>query len=123
MTKQQHVVEVSASSAPSEVVGAIVSSATKREQSRDYLGNLWIKFAFAFIFVFALIVYFREEIYAFSTDLHKYPILSSIETLQIKQNLGTNWTFTSGNMKGAPAVALPLNASTTLATGNSTRGF
>ncbi|KXZ50925.1 hypothetical protein GPECTOR_14g171 [Gonium pectorale] len=43
-----------------------------------------------------MVIYFREEIYTFTTDLHKYPILTVAESLQVRKYLGSGWTFGSG---------------------------
>ncbi|KAG2491358.1 hypothetical protein HYH03_010357 [Edaphochlamys debaryana] len=101
-----HVVEVAASSTPSEVISAIVNSA--QPTPRQSNPNKWLLVGFFFVVIFASIVYFREEIYTFTTDIHKYPILSVVEALQVRKYLGSGWTFgtgqdTVGDIDGADA--------------------
>ncbi|KAG2438136.1 hypothetical protein HXX76_005745 [Chlamydomonas incerta] len=90
-----NVAEVAASSTPSEVISAIVTSASSPPQ-RASNPNRWLLFGFFFLVVFASIVYFREEIYTFTTDIHKYPILSVVEASQVRKYLGSGWTFGTG---------------------------
>lgn len=63
--KSQQLLEVSASSAPKDVVGAIVSSAAAPPKAPNTPVRLF-QLAFIFILVFASVIYFREEIYTFS---------------------------------------------------------
>jgi hypothetical protein len=63
--KQSSLAEVSASSAPKDVVGAIVSSAAAPPKAPNNPMKAF-QVAFVFIFIFALVIYFREEIYTFS---------------------------------------------------------
>ncbi|GFR48560.1 hypothetical protein Agub_g10461 [Astrephomene gubernaculifera] len=93
---QQVIVEVSASSAPSEVISAIVASATPQPSTSRSNPNRWLVIGFFFLLIFASIVYFREEIYTFTKDVHKYPILSIPEALQVRKYLGSGWTFGTG---------------------------
>eukprot|EP00195_Chlamydomonas_chlamydogama_P012010 CAMPEP_0202894900 /NCGR_PEP_ID=MMETSP1392-20130828/4198_1 /ASSEMBLY_ACC=CAM_ASM_000868 /TAXON_ID=225041 /ORGANISM="Chlamydomonas chlamydogama, Strain SAG 11-48b" /LENGTH=145 /DNA_ID=CAMNT_0049579737 /DNA_START=97 /DNA_END=534 /DNA_ORIENTATION=- len=103
--------EVSASSTPKEVVGAIVSSAVSQPKAAPN-PNRWFQFALAFVIIFALVVYFREEIYTVTKDVRKHPILAGIESLQIHQYLGSNWVFGEGKdiqkIEGLPD-SLPTN--------------
>ncbi|EFJ47594.1 hypothetical protein VOLCADRAFT_91879 [Volvox carteri f. nagariensis] len=94
-SQQAVVVEVAASSSPVEVISAIVSSAAT-PPPRTSNPNRWLQIGFFFVLVFACIVYFREEIYTFTTDIHKYPILSVVEALQVRKYLGSGWTFGTG---------------------------
>ncbi|GLC50194.1 hypothetical protein PLESTB_000352700 [Pleodorina starrii] len=94
-SQQGVVVEVAASSSPVEVISAIVSSAAA-PATRVANPNRWLQLGFFFVVVFACIVYFREEIYTFTTDVHKYPILSMVEALQVRKYLGSGWTFGTG---------------------------
>ncbi|PNW70118.1 hypothetical protein CHLRE_17g706400v5 [Chlamydomonas reinhardtii] len=90
-----NVAEVAASSTPSEVISAIVTSASSPPQ-RTSNPNRWLLFGFFFLVIFASIVSFREEIYTFTTDIHKYPILSVVEASQVRKYLGSGWTFGTG---------------------------
>ncbi|GLI64808.1 hypothetical protein VaNZ11_008215 [Volvox africanus] len=93
--QQAVVVEVAASSSSVEVISAIVNSASS-PPPRTGNPNRWLQIGFFFVIIFGCIVYFREEIYTFTTDLHKYPILSVAEALQVRKYLGPNWTFGTG---------------------------
>ncbi|GIL76450.1 hypothetical protein Vretifemale_6008 [Volvox reticuliferus] len=93
--QQAVVVEVAASSSPVEVISAIVNSASS-PPPRTSNPNRWLQIGFFFVLMFGCIVYFREEIYTFTTDVHKYPILSVVEALQVRKYLGPNWTFGTG---------------------------
>ncbi|GLC33268.1 hypothetical protein PLESTM_000042600 [Pleodorina starrii] len=74
-SQQGVVVEVAASSSPVEVISAIVSSAAA-PATRVANPNRWLQLGFFFVVVFACIVYFREEIYTFTTGT--LPALSSL---------------------------------------------
>lgn len=109
MSKQHLAVEVSASSAPTEVISAIVTSATAGPAHRVSNPNRWLIAGFFFVIIFASIIYFREEIYTFTKDVHKYPILSAAEALQVRQYVGSQWTFGVGKdaVKGLDTAAAP----------------
>lgn len=91
--KGHHIVEVSASSTPKEVIGAIVCGPPKAPNSNPIK---WFQLAFAFILVFGVIIYFREEIYTFSKDVQRHPILAAVEDQQLHKYIGSNWVFGSG---------------------------
>jgi hypothetical protein len=63
--KPHQVVEVSASSNPRDVIGAIVNASAPAKPALN--PNRWFQFAFVFIVVFAMILWFREEIYTMTT--------------------------------------------------------
>eukprot|EP00798_Chlamydomonas_sp_ICE-L_P019751 gene19751-26443_t len=88
------VVEVPASSTTKDVVGAIMGSTATPKQSTTQ--NKWFLLGFAFIVCFGIVVYFREEIYTFTKDVKRHPILSGEETAQIHQYLGSKWLFGAG---------------------------
>lgn len=114
-----HVVEVAASASPTEVVSAIVASASSRERGSN--PNRLLIAGFLFVFIFASIIYFREEIYAYTKDVHKYPILSTVEATQVKTYLGSNWTFGVGADK-VHAVPIDAPAKTAAASSASAAG-
>ncbi|GAX73779.1 hypothetical protein CEUSTIGMA_g1230.t1 [Chlamydomonas eustigma] len=91
--KPHQVVEVSASSNPKDVIGAIVNASAPAKSASN--PNRWFQFAFFFIIVFGMILWFREEIYTMTTDVQKHPILAGIESLQIHKYLGSQWVFGS----------------------------
>uniref|UniRef100_A0A6U2H4R0 Uncharacterized protein n=1 Tax=Chlamydomonas euryale TaxID=1486919 RepID=A0A6U2H4R0_9CHLO len=98
------VVEVSASSAPKDVVGAIVSSAAPPPKPPNTPVRFF-QLALAFILVFACVIYFREEIYTFSTVRNR-PILEAVENEQVQSQLGGNWQVTSIPSDGNTSAAL-----------------
>ncbi|KAL6762698.1 hypothetical protein V8C86DRAFT_1784523, partial [Haematococcus lacustris] len=82
-------VEVAASAKPSEVAAAVIAGAQPRAPASN--PNKWMQLSLLFVMVFAVVVYFREEIWALGTDVSRHPIMAYAEQLQIKHHLGTHW--------------------------------
>ncbi|KAJ9525826.1 hypothetical protein QJQ45_009302 [Haematococcus lacustris] len=61
-----------------------------------------------FVMVFAVVVYFREEIWALGTDVSRHPIMAYAEQLQIKHHLGTHWLFGTDATQNTVDVATAL---------------
>ncbi|KAG1679407.1 hypothetical protein FOA52_007698 [Chlamydomonas sp. UWO 241] len=107
---KHQVVEVSASSAPRDVVGAIVGSAAPPKAPNNPIR--FFQLALVFILVFAGAIYYREEIYTFSKEVGKRPILEAVENEQLHNTLGAKWDVVTGSdsarpIKKAKPVSLP----------------
>mmetsp|Transcript_23249 Transcript_23249/g.64241 ORF Transcript_23249/g.64241 Transcript_23249/m.64241 type:complete len:109 (-) Transcript_23249:410-736(-) len=89
--QQEHIVEVPASSKSSEVIAAVIAAA--QESHSRSTSSKWLQIMFAGVVMFGLIIYFREEIWAFGRDVQRHPLMAQAEQMQIQHYLGTQWLF------------------------------